>query len=764
MFSWKPIYMELAKKLLEYRDQRHELIEILTDATKKGLKVIKLEDENPKGNKIPLSDIDPFTFFSSFNREIKKEEKQNILLFLKERFSLTSTMPNDFSGIPTVNNQQARFFAYSYERDGDDIDVLWSMAEDAIKLNPDKIDTIVFAKCLKVKCSGVAKITMGLFWFCPDTYLALDKKNRSFLKNSYGVDPNVSDWNSYLELLEKVKSMISSDYADISHEAHLIATGEKPKGSRPFLKTPNGESASSNHHPPKNPVNDEHPLNTILYGPPGTGKTYTSLKRAVEIIDGKQSPDKDFTAIKKRFDELYDNKQIKFITFHQSYSYEDFVEGIRPVIEKTDTANSPRYICRDGAFKQICAAAAANYESAVSVNSADVNLDKVQIWKMSLGNSLIPKENHIYKDCISGGFIAHGAGRDLDFGKCETKDDIKNMLTGLDWNNWPSTLSHNISQIYALKCKMQIGDIVIISDGNNKFRAIGKVSGNYFYDANFVYMQKRPVVWLKKFNESQPVERILKNKAFTQLTLYLLSRNNLKLDALKELLSTDKPDNKKNYVLIIDEINRGNISKILGELITLLEPDKRLGAKHELKVTLPYSQQTFGVPNNLYILGTMNTADKSIALVDVALRRRFVFEELMPDFSVCTHLTEEMRYVLEQLNKRITLRKDRDHQIGHSYFMDVHDNGSFNNVFEKNIMPLLQEYFWNDWEGLKFVLGEENSSNGPFIYKIPDCENGNRYARNKWQWFSDAKKEPFDYLVKLHQNITTKTKNDNVQK
>ena len=758
MFSWKPIYMELAKKLLGYRDRRHELIEILTDATNEGLKVIKLEDEDPKGNKIPLSDIDPFTFFASFNRGQKDEERSKILQFMKNRFTLNSQIPYDYSGIPTVDPRSSRFFAYAYDR-GDDIDSLWDLAEATVAKDIDNIDPILFAKCLGVKCASATNITMGLFWFSPDRYLAMDKKNRTFLKESYDIDSDISDWGSYLELLEKVKSTISPDYADISHEAHLIATGEKPKGSRPFPKNPKKNGPDIEHPPAKNA---EHQLNTILYGPPGTGKTYTSLKRAVEIVDGKQPSTKDFTVIKKRFDELYDNEQIKFITFHQSYSYEDFVEGIRPDIEKTDTANSPRYICRDGAFKQMCAAAAANFESVVSVNTTDVNLDKVQIWKMSLGNTSISEDDHIYQDCISGGFIAHGAGRDLDFGKCETKDDIKNMLTGLDWNSGTSKPSYNINQIYTLKCKMQIGDIVIISDANKKFRAIGKVSGNYFYDENFVYKQKRPVGWLKVFNESKPVERILKGKAFGELTLYSLSRNDLKLDVLRELLSTDKPDNKKNYVLIIDEINRGNISKILGELITLLEPDKRLGAKHELKVTLPYSQQTFGVPGNLYILGTMNTADKSIALVDVALRRRFVFEELMPDFSVCTNLKEEMRVVLKELNKRITLRKDRDHQIGHSYFMDVHDTESLNAVFEKNIMPLLQEYFWNDWEGLKFVLGEENSD-GPFIYKIPDCENGNRYARNKWQWFSDAEEKPFDYLVKLHQNITTKTKKDNDQ-
>jgi 5-methylcytosine-specific restriction endonuclease McrBC GTP-binding regulatory subunit McrB len=198
-----------------------------------------------------------------------------------------------------------------------------------------------------------------------------------------------------------------------------------------------------------------------------------------------------------------------------------------------------------------------------------------------------------------------------------------------------------------------------------------------------------------------------------------------------------KPPSRWNrYVLVIDEINRGNISKILGELITLLENDKRMPAENSLIVTLPYSGDKFAVPANLSLLATMNTTDKSIALVDVALRRRFEFEELRVDLSVCRSLDDDMRLVLEKLNDRITLRKDRDHQIGHAYFVHVADEKSFNTRFRRQVIPLLQEYFYNDWEGLRYVLGELSNSEGRFIRRVKGADD--REARTKWQWFFDA--------------------------
>jgi hypothetical protein len=488
------------------------------------------------------------------------------------------------------------------------------------------------------------------------------------------------------------------------------------------------------------------PLNQILYGPPGTGKTFSTMRMAVEIIDGDSESPEDATELKQRFDELLEQSRIGFVTFHQSYAYEDFVEGIRPVMDGGSGA-MPRYECRDGIFKKMCSAARSGTTG--SAGKEEIDLGSVRFWKMSLGDTLNPDVAHVYADCIHGGYIAHGAGEHADIGACETRGAVRAKLAKTMSEEDPARLTHQTNQLHRFKNEIRTGDLVLVSDGNHKFRAIGRVRGGYRFDPELDYPQTRPVDWLRVFAESQPKERLLKDKCFSQLTLYELQAADLKLDVLRQMLAPSDDGPHENYVLIIDEINRGNISKILGELITLIEPDKRQGAPNELTVTLPASQTAFSVPGNLHLIGTMNTADKSIALVDTALRRRFSFKELVPDFSVCERLTKPMRDVVGELNRRISTRKDRDHRIGHSYFMTVSDELSFNKVFEDRVLSLLQEYFFTDWEGLRFVLGENGRSEGRFVLPVLAQDSG--MARNKWVWFRDAGRPSFDYLSALHE-------------
>lgn len=434
-----------------------------------------------------------------------------------------------------------------------------------------------------------------------------------------------------------------------------------------------------------------------------------ALKRYGEFLEYLGGGQERYHKISAEYDRMKSLGRIDFITFHQSYSYEEFVEGIKPMLSEMGDG-SLKYILSDGIFKKICLEARSVKSEK---KSQKIDFSKTRIFKMSLGGA---SDADVYQYCIEHNIVALGWGDNVDFTHTQTFEDIKklyNETTGKD--DWAPYA------VDRFKNWMRNGDIIIISNKTRSFSAIAKIIGDYEYAENpdINYRHYRKVEWLYK-GEDIPVSKIY-DKSLSQMSIYAFYNqtregqidynSTIKTDILNDIITGDiQKKGEESYILIIDEINRGNISKIFGELITLIEEDKR----GKISVTLPYSQKAFSVPENLYIIGTMNTADRSIATIDIALRRRFYFEEMMPNSTLVATNVEgiNLQSVMNNLNRKIQALLDRDHQIGHAYFMNILNKRQLENVWYSKILPLLNEYFYGDWCKLKLLVNsfvqEEN--------------------------------------------------------
>ena len=471
-------------------------------------------------------------------------------------------------------------------------------------------------------------------------------------------------------------------------------------------------SKTSNVGDEKETMKKEFDKNVIFYGPPGTGKTYTTAKRAVEICKTESEKElTDYSEIMKRYNELKKKNRIEFITFHQSYGYEEFIEGIKPIVLNEDDESEDesennkesktnikiesdiKYDVVDGIFKKFCDnARKAIIETDNNNNNNDIPLEAI-VWKVTVRNKVI-------KDCFDNSHVR------------------------IDWN-----LDDNDAVGFVKEIKK--GDIIITTDkSRTRINGIAVVTDDkgYTLDKEERDTTTRNVKWLAK-NIDENIKNINKEKMLHRRTVARVP--NMKVEDIiklakeknqKELSKIVIKENKEPYVFIIDEINRGNISKIFGELITLIETTKRSGEgkKECISTKLPYSKEEFTVPDNVYIIGTMNTADRSIALMDTALRRRFKFEEMLPDYDLLKDIFVEDKgtkvnigAMLKVINERIEYLYDREHTIGHAVFLEKMENDKIDidinkleNIFKKNIIPLLQEYFYEDYEKIRIVLGD----------------------------------------------------------
>lgn len=465
------------------------------------------------------------------------------------------------------------------------------------------------------------------------------------------------------------------------------------------------------------------PLNQILYGPPGTGKTYATVARAVEILNpGFYAQHRDESiagnrqALKGEFDRLSSPEEgrVRFVTFHQSFSYEDFVEGIRAVTddvpEDAESAGGLAYRVEAGVFKRICDDAKRDKASEAQVG---IRHDAT-VWKMSIEEAASDGATRTY--CFN-----HGEAR---IGWANTGDLLTQKFEKME-----KLGSKEKSSLRHFGFNAQPGDVVVCLKTVKTIQAVGVVTGSYQYEPEVPagvrkdYVHKLPIHWLAT-GMNLDITAINGGKQLTLQAVYRLW--NMSWPKLHEALLhakvslnglqpsvTKVPD---PYVLIIDEINRGNVSRIFGELITLLEPSKRTGAPEALEVVLPYSKERFSVPQNVHLLGTMNTADRSLAGLDVALRRRFVFEELMPQPQLLAGVTVSdgkisvsVGQLLEVMNQRIEALLDREHTLGHAYFMPLQQSPTLQtlaHIFRQQVLPLLQEYFFDDWQRIRWVLND----------------------------------------------------------
>ena len=670
IYSWVPWFRELARKIAEggeaYLIEKAKQVKWGGDPP-----LLRYGDEG----------IDPFSFFYFLASKNTSNQLETVYDSVSDVFDIESSLPDTDNGVyyifPTPQSNAHLLF---HEQKNFTPDSLWRLFKETVKDNP-KIGPDDFKNALEIKYTGVRKLTQTLFLINPEYFLPVDNSTE-VLSEALGlpvpseVENEIKDggYGQYLSVMETLKKAFPecqpyeinmflylqkseritnskifqidtiidrTDYWDdfkknnwvytrgpgsgktwgeevYDRKYHLIKprrgdiilvrTGkqkgraigivqkndyddsglnensrihvlwinkstcdlsghtderkfreakpgrktylafEKTDGYKPSFDLierltgkpiKNGPEPDIDDPPPKtDTLEHSHSLNQILYGPPGTGKTWSTVNYAMAIIEGKSLDELEGEGreeIKERFDTLKEEGQIAMVTFHQNFTYEDFIEGIRPVLDDED--RDIEYELHKGVFRKIA-------------------------------------------------------------------------------------------------------------------------------------------------------------------------------DQARE-------DSKQNYVLIIDEINRGNIAKIFAELITLIEPSKRIGSKKdETTVTLPYSKEKFGVPNNLYIIGTMNTADRSIAPLDTALRRRFEFIEMMPDSKHDRISTDiegvDCQELLAAMNDRIRFLLDREHQIGHTYFIDVDDLESLAATFKNQIIPLLQEYFYDNWERIDLALNR----NG-FVHEIP---------------------------------------------